>query len=67
MTSVLHRWEVTESEQYPGMFELIGTDGGLIRYYLSTTPCGRICLRKCAKQVWDEPSTPRASEQKENP
>ena len=46
MTQLIHRWEVTESKQYPGMFELTGQDGMLKRYYLASTPCGRICLRE---------------------
>lgn len=44
--NLIHRWEVFSSPEYPGMFELNGIDGELHRYYLSATPCGRICLRR---------------------
>lgn len=42
---LINRWEIIPSKDYPGMFELNGIDGKLHRYYLATTPCGRICLR----------------------
>jgi hypothetical protein len=46
MTQLINRWEVEPSEEYPGLFELCGESGDLRRFYMVTTPCGRICLRE---------------------
>lgn len=44
----IDQWFVESSTEYPGLYELRGVYKSWppVEFYLVTTPCGRICLRK---------------------